>query len=128
MRLTRYPRELTAWTLYACVLFSLFACGIHHGQMSALSISGLQGGFCKTVANEPAPVPYEDTQRPGHMAPGSIDCPLCSFGHAGVPLNSSGWHLLLQAGGTSPDAWPWLNRKPPRAFLLAHSPRAPPLA
>ena len=42
-------RTLTAWLLYASVLFSLFACGLHHGQMSGLELSGLDGGYCSLV-------------------------------------------------------------------------------
>ena len=50
MNLARTDRALTAWMLFASVLFSLFACGLHHGQMSGQSLSGLSGVFCSTEA------------------------------------------------------------------------------
>ena len=45
MRLARDDRRsLLAWMLFASVLLSLFACGLHHGQMNGLNLSGLNAG------------------------------------------------------------------------------------
>ena len=38
MNIPRQSRALTAWALYASVLFSLLICGLHHGQMSGLEL------------------------------------------------------------------------------------------
>ena len=37
MKLTRSDRSLIAWTLYFCVLFNVFACGLAHGQTMGLA-------------------------------------------------------------------------------------------
>ncbi|MGH8467054.1 MAG: DUF2946 family protein, partial [Pseudomonas sp.] len=44
-------RPLIAWTLYFCVLFNLFACGIGHGQMMGLKLNGIGGAFCSAMGS-----------------------------------------------------------------------------
>ncbi|WP_271411340.1 DUF2946 family protein [Pseudomonas sp. Q1-7] len=54
MKTSRQDRSLIAWMLYACVLFNLVACGLHHGQAMGLELSGLGGVFCSTDSFGPS--------------------------------------------------------------------------
>lgn len=130
MNLTRPPRarSLTAWLLYASVLFSLFACGIHHGQMSGLSLSGLGGGFC-SISGEGGPA--IDASGTDQQAPhlDQVSCPLCSSFAGAVAINTAGWSLNFSPAPTiTPrlaNTWP---QAPPRYSWPSLNPRASPLA
>ena len=76
MNLARTDRALTAWMLFASVLFSLFACGLHHGQMSGQSLSGLNGGFCSVESGNGAAVDLGHSDQSQQAA--SLACPLKS--------------------------------------------------
>lgn len=126
MNLARQRRSLTVWTLYASVLFSLFVCGIHHGQMSGLSLSGLGGGFCSIGSDSGAGIDLSGSQ--GDQAQLSmLSCPLCSsFGQA-VALNSSAWVLkFLPGSAVAPVILLSRAQPPPRDSWPSINPRASP--
>lgn len=125
---SRRNRSLTAWLLYASVMFSLFACGIHHGQMSALSLSGLGGGFCSMDGQGGPAIDAGgiDGQTP-HLD--QFSCPLCSSFSVAVALNSGGWTTefppSLNTTASLLDPWP---QAPPRYHWPSLNPRASPIA
>ena len=127
MKTVRNDRSPIAWVLYASLLLSLFACGIHHGQMSALSLSGLNGGFC-SVSSEHGP--YIDASDSGDPAPHlatQFSCPLCSSFAMEVAINTLAWALDYVPGGTiSPIVVTSLAQPPPRYVWPALNPRASP--
>jgi len=59
MKITRGDRSLIAWTLYFCVLFNVFACGLAHGQTMGLALNGVGGQFCSSQSS-PAPASKAD--------------------------------------------------------------------
>lgn len=126
MSLSRSRRAATAWALYGCVLFSLFACGISHGQMSGLSLSGLQGGFCLTVADHRVFAASSADELPQPQPLSKIDCPMCSFGGAVALLRSTAWQLNLPAENAHRVALFHVPRLPALSAWIAHAPRAPP--
>jgi len=127
MTTSRRTRALTAWTLYASVLFSLLLCGLHHGQMSGLRLSGLEGGFCSISSDHGPAIDLGDSGNDQHMA--QLDCPVCSSFALAVPLTGSAWGLS-QANGNAPSpivvrSW---AQPPPRYLRPALNPRASPAA
>lgn len=127
MKTTRQTRTLTAWTLYACVLFSLLLCGLHHGQMSGLRLAGLEGGFCSISSDHGPTIDLEPAGGDQHMA--QLDCPVCSSFGLAVPLAHTGWAFIpAQAGASSPIVVRSWAQPPPRYLRPALNPRAPPAA
>lgn len=128
MNLTRDRRSLTAWVLYASVLFSLFACGIHHGQMSGLQLSGLNGGFC-SLDSDSGPGIDLGTTDPRQQAGAELSCPLCSSSSSAVAVNSSAWNFAPDLTGSlaAPTARLWAQ-PPPRFLWPSLNPRASPSA
>ncbi|CAC9676385.1 Protein of uncharacterised function (DUF2946) [Pseudomonas putida] len=125
MKTTRHTRTLTAWTLYASVLFSLVLCGLHHGQMGGLRLAGLEGGFCSINSEHGVAIDLEGAGGDQHMA--QLDCPVCSSFGLAVPLSSSGWSFTpAQAVATSPIVVRSWAQPPPRYQRPALNP-APPL-
>ncbi|MNG74520.1 hypothetical protein D3C79_330020 [compost metagenome] len=125
MKTSRQTRMLTAWTLYASVLFSLLLCGLHHGQMSALNLAGLQGGFCSANSDHGAAIDLDNAAGDQHMA--QLDCPVCSSFGMAVPLSSTGWSFTpTLAGARSPIVVRSWAQPPPRYQRPALTPRAPP--
>lgn len=126
MPMSRALRAFTAWALYGCVLFSLFACGIAHGRMSGLTLSGLQGGFCLSASDQAGTGMKGLTNQSLPQPVSKIDCPMCSFGGGIALLKSTAWLLTLPALN--------ISFPPPRQTLhikawharVAHLPRAPP--
>ncbi|CAC9685740.1 Protein of uncharacterised function (DUF2946) [Pseudomonas putida] len=113
MKTTRHTRTLTAWTLYASVLFSLVLCGLHHGQMGGLRLAGLEGGFCSINSEHGVAIDLEGAGGDQHMA--QLDCPVCSSFGLAVPLSSSGWSFTpAQAVATSPIVVRSWAQPPPR--------------
>lgn len=126
MPMSRPLRAFTAWALYGCVLFSLFACGIAHGQMSGLRLSGLQGGFCLSVGDQIVTELQGLSSQSLPQPLSKIDCPMCSFGGGVALLKSTAWLLTLLALNN-----PFIPLyQTPRTTALhdwvAHLPRAPP--
>ncbi|WP_322362666.1 DUF2946 domain-containing protein [Pseudomonas sp. Teo4] len=125
MKITRQARMLTAWTLYASVLFSLLLCGLHHGQMSGLRLSGLEGGFCSINSEHGKAIDLDNAGGDQHMA--QLDCPVCSSFAMAVPLSSVGWSFIpTQAGASSPIVVRSWAQPPPRYQRPALNPRASP--
>ncbi|QXI41540.1 DUF2946 domain-containing protein [Pseudomonas wayambapalatensis] len=126
MKTTRRTRSLTAWTLYASVLFSLLLCGLHHGQMSGLRLSGLDGGFCALDSTGKGPaIDLGDSSSDQHMA--QLDCPVCSSLALAVPLSGSLWSFPAAHGGQpSPIIVRSWAQPPPRYLRPAIPPRASP--
>ncbi|PTS86001.1 DUF2946 domain-containing protein [Pseudomonas sp. HMWF032] len=121
MNTARQPRPLIAWTLYACVLFNLLACGIAHGQMAGLQLSGLYAIVCL----DQGAVGGDLSLAPGALSDSaSFSCPLCSgvalgmallFALAWVPRNTLRLRPFLSA-----------NHSPPRYLWPSANPRASP--
>ncbi|MDF0732090.1 DUF2946 family protein [Pseudomonas entomophila] len=126
MKTTRRTRSLTAWTLYASVLFSLLLCGLHHGQMSGLRLSGLEGGFCSLDSSGHGPaIDLDGAGGDPHMA--QLDCPVCSSFALAVPLASSGWSFAPATGhSVSPIVVRSWAQPPPRLLRPHVPPRASP--
>ncbi|WP_172149963.1 DUF2946 family protein [Pseudomonas tumuqii] len=126
MNATRRDRSLIAWMLYGCVLFNLFACGIHHGQMSGLALSGLDGLFCSTSGHLDSAINDSSGSDPSSPS-SSYTCPLCSSFGLALALNSSGASLEPLAGlpSTPIDALAWAA-PPPRYSWPSINPRASP--
>jgi hypothetical protein len=129
MKIVRQDRTSIAWVLCASLLFSLLACGIHHGQMGALSLSGLSDGFC-SVSN--APGPYVDVSESEDFAPNlatQMVCPLCSSFAVVLAVNTLSWGLDYATRGLSgPIPVYQLAQPPPRYVWPALNPRASPIA
>ncbi|WP_449432218.1 DUF2946 family protein [Pseudomonas putida] len=126
MKITRQARMLTAWTLYASVLFSLLLCGLHHGQMGGLRLAGLEGGYCSTNSEHGPAIDLDHAGGDQHMA--QLDCPVCSSFGLAVPLGSTGWALPpAQAGARSPIVVRSWAQPPPRYLRPALNPRASPV-
>ncbi len=126
MKIARQTRSLTAWMLYASVLFSVFVCGIHHGQMSGLSLSGLNGGFCSVSDNGPGIDANGSEQQTPHLE--QVSCPLCSSFSAAVALNADAWMLDYVPGTTvAPIVERSWAQPPPRYSWPSLNPRASPL-
>ena len=130
MENARTRRSLTAWMLYACVLFSLFSCGVHHGQLSGLQLIGLGGQFraLDSFAGH-AGSPVDDglsDSLPGGWV-NLLQCPLCGSLALGIAfLLGLAWLRLgrrahPRLGRTCP-------RLPPRHCWPPANPRASPLA
>jgi len=125
MKIARQDRSLIAWMLLACVLLNLFACGLHHGQMSALSLSGLEGGFCSAESAEHGShAPSSDGKS---TLPSMNACPLCSSASVAVAINSNGWLVqALAAPGIAPLLALTFAQPPPRYLWPSINPRASP--
>ncbi|MDU9414375.1 DUF2946 family protein [Pseudomonas sp. zfem005] len=119
----RRPGSLIAWMLYACVLYSVFSCGIHHGQAAGLQLSGLETPFC-SADGQPSAGSGTSLPLPAAWL-ASFTCPLC----ASVPLGIGlllGLSWLLR-GGHAPHPRPRPRPSaPPRHAWPPASPRAPP--
>ncbi|MBD8792678.1 DUF2946 domain-containing protein [Pseudomonas syringae] len=127
MKLTAAQRSLTAWMLYASVMFSLLFCGIHHGQMSALALSGLNSGYCALSGNDVRSTTSEDSQPQDILdAGGQWVCPLCSAAMVCLVLLIG---LTWLRAARRRQAYPGEPRckAPPRYSWPAANPRASPL-
>ncbi|VVO25832.1 DUF2946 domain-containing protein [Pseudomonas fluorescens] len=124
MKLARHDRSLTAWVLYASILFSLFACGIHHGQMSGSELNGSGGLFCSVDNHSAAGLDRDsgDSKSPSLMP--SLGCPLCSAFTLSIALlfclswlmrpTGTTFAYREQRGSTSPRfTWPPANPRAP---------------
>lgn len=126
MKTASNERTLVAWMLYASVLFSLFACGIHHGQMSGLALSGLNGGYCSMGSGDGQGFDADGSDQTQHAAY-QLNCPLCSSSSLAVAVNTADWNLRnMPNGSLSPVITRTLAQPPPRYFWPSLNPRAPP--
>lgn len=69
-------RPHIAWTLYFCVLFNVFVCGLGHGQMAALEITGVGGQFCHALGESASTLDEgpSDNTRPAPWGLLSVPC------------------------------------------------------
>lgn len=122
MTMTRQPRALIAWMLYACVLFNLFACGIAHGQVAGLQLSGLGALICADSSfgsGDPASM----AEPLGGVA--SFGCPLCSGMALGMTLLFAlAW--MQRRGRALRLSLPLCLHVPPRYLWPSANPRASP--
>ncbi|HDS1737443.1 DUF2946 domain-containing protein [Pseudomonas sp. BP8] len=126
MKTTRQTRSLTAWTLYASVLFSLLVCGLHHGQMSGLRLAGLDAGFCSISSEHGPAIDLEGAGGDQHMV--QLDCPVCSSFALALAMTSAGWSFnRLQGNAPSPIVVRSWAQPPPRYVRPALNPRASPV-
>ncbi|MDH4569918.1 DUF2946 domain-containing protein [Pseudomonas sp. BN414] len=125
MKIARPDRSLIAWMLYVCVLFNLFACGLHHGQAMGLELSGLGGAFCSGQSNAD---PGLDGNLGGSAASGwsgVFKCPLCGT----IPLAMAALFTLLWLLGVRdarPSTFETRRNAPPRYLWPSANPRASP--
>lgn len=125
MKLSLSNRSLVAWTLYFCVLFNVFACGLGHGQMLGFELNGIGSQFCSSLGSK-SPVKNSDfTEQSGSGWAGSLTCPMCSA----VTLNIAFLFCLawLLGVGQKPRPGGELRCKaPPRHSWPSANPRASP--
>lgn len=126
MKFPTRHRSLTAWTLYASVLLSLLFCGIHHGQMSGLALSGLDSGYCVVEGGDSSALASKTTlPQGGGESAVKFSCPLCSAALlCMVFLIGLTWLL----SGRQRQAWTGDLRckAPPRYSWPSANPRASP--
>lgn len=128
MKLARTDRSLVAWTLYACVLFNLFAYGMHHGQMSGLALSGLGGVFCSLYGNASSRMDVGDFESEQKSAqPAMNACPLCASVALALAINSGTWASdYVPGNAVAPIVVRSWAQPPPRYNWPSLNPRAPP--
>lgn len=126
MKLARHDRSLIAWTLYACVLFNLFACGLHHGQNVGLQLSGLGGQFCSMSGDSaPAGDDFAGSATSSQLA--VFSCPLGAAVTLSIGLLFAlSW--LLRIGRPQRHPREIRSKAPPRYSWPSANPRASPLA
>ncbi|OLU23247.1 hypothetical protein BVH03_23800 [Pseudomonas sp. PA15(2017)] len=126
MKLARGDRSLIAWMLYASILFSLFACGIHHGQMSGLALSGLGSGYCGLSSETGPGVDIGSADQQQQALP-PLSCPLCSSTALVLAASGHYWNLNhLPKNSLSPLAERSFAQPPCRYSWPSLNPRASP--
>ncbi|MCF5707299.1 DUF2946 domain-containing protein [Pseudomonas syringae] len=128
MKTTRDERSLIAWALYASVVLSLFFCGLHHGQMSGLALSGLDGGYCSLDGSGSAGPGASESDQKQHALP-QLSCPVCSSFTVLTASHLPDWMLNpAPVKSVSPITVRSWAQPPPRYLWPAVSPRSPPLS
>ncbi|MGF6693937.1 DUF2946 domain-containing protein [Pseudomonas sp. D(2018)] len=126
MKIARQDRSLIAWMLYACVLFNLFACGLHHGQAMGLELSGLGGAFCSTVSDAGPTLDGDLSGSASSGWTGAFKCPVCGTVTLGIAaLFVLAW--LLGVRDARPRTTEPRRKVPPRYLWPSANPRASPL-
>lgn len=132
MQTARTHRSLIVWTLFSCVLFSLFVCGIHHWQMKAPQLFGQSAADGASASHHPTHHGHghghHASDQDTHSAHGHIDtCPLCSSFALALLTSNTG------ASFAQPLAVSLLHRDalggfhpPPRHLWPSLNPRASP--
>lgn len=125
MKLSRPYRSLAAWTLYFCVLFNVFACGLGHGQMTGQVLNGLGGVFCASQGSELPVVGKSLGSATGSGWSWALTCPICSaVTLAIVFLLGLAWLLGIRQAPR--PAHERRNKAPPRYSWPSANPRASP--
>jgi hypothetical protein len=125
MTLSRSDRSLTAWVLYFCILFNVLACGIAHGQMSAMQLSGIGGLFCSQEGNAGPGFDGDFGNQSSGTQTISFNCPLCTATVLALALLFGlGW-LRRPAGAPAPPR-EGRCKAPPRYSWPSANPRASP--
>jgi hypothetical protein len=127
MTLTPAQRPFVAWLLYFSILFNVPTCGLLHGQMMGMQLSGVGIVFCSLGYGSSVDVSADDgaTATSNMMA---FKCPVCGTVSLSIGLLFAlAWLLSLRRDRPSPlrqsaqglyprYAWPPAN---PRASPLA---------
>lgn len=127
MKQTRHHRELTAWVLYFCILFSAFACSVAHGQMAGLQLSGIGGLYCSSQGNAGPGLENVLIQPSGAGLSASLGCALCGTPGLGLALLFFGGlrlaarcpRLLRERQGKTPPRYTWPSANPRASPLQA---------
>lgn len=120
-------RPHIAWTLYFCVLFNVFVCGLGHGQMAALEITGVGGQFCHAMGESASLLDDSSSDKTGPSTLGAFVCPLCSAVSLGLGLLFClAWLLLVRHSARVKVERG--SKAPPRYSWPSLNPRAPPLS
>ncbi|PQZ93481.1 MULTISPECIES: DUF2946 domain-containing protein [Pseudomonas] len=125
MKLSLTNRSLVAWTLYFCVLFNVFACGLGHGQMSGFELNGVGGQFCSALGSK-SPLKSTDlSEQPANGWTASFSCPICSAVTLSIAfLFCLTW--LLRVGRNPRPSRERRCKAPPRYSWPSANPRASP--
>ncbi|MBZ9783772.1 DUF2946 domain-containing protein [Pseudomonas sp. REP124] len=125
MKLSLSNRSLVAWTLYFCVLFNVFACGLGHGQMLGFELNGIGGQFCSSLGSK-SPVKSGDfTEQSASGWAGNLSCPMCSAVTLSIAfLFCLAW--LLRVGQQPRPSRELRCKAPPRYSWPSANPRASP--
>lgn len=115
--------------LLLCILFSLYACGLHHGQMHGSGEEPAHLFEASLSHHHHGHADSETPATPHHIYTPAFTCPLCSSYAPAVAINSLDWNLPLTAH-VPPPAPADLDRVPvlPRQLRPAINPRASPEA
>jgi len=122
-----HRRPLMAWMLLASVLFSLVACGVHHGQMTASQLSGEGGVFhAGSSDHSPSGQASESHDSASAMAV-PFACPLCPCFAFSSATDSRALALdYVPEGKVAPIVVRSVAQPPPRTLRPALNPRASP--
>jgi hypothetical protein len=125
MKLTLSDRSLVAWTLYFCVLFNVFACGLGHGQMMGFKLNGVGGQFCSSQGSKSPAQKTDVSDQPASGWAGSFSCPICSAVTLSIAfLFCLTW--LLRVGQRPRPSRELRCKAPPRYSWPSANPRASP--
>lgn len=125
MKLSLSNRSLVAWTLYFCVLFNVFACGLGHGQMTGLELNGVGGQFCSALGSKSSTQTTDFTDQSASGWTGSLSCPMCSAVTLSIAfLFCLTW--LLRVGQKPRPGRELRCKAPPRYSWPSANPRASP--
>ncbi|MFV0454381.1 MAG: DUF2946 domain-containing protein [Pseudomonas sp.] len=114
--------------LLLCILFSLYACGLHHGQMHGTDDASPQLSEV-SLSHHHGHADSEPPATPHHSYTPAFTCPLCSSYAPAVAINSLDWNLPITVQ-VPPPAPVYLDRVHvlPRHLRPAINPRASPEA
>ncbi|WP_010488867.1 DUF2946 family protein [Pseudomonas sp. S9] len=125
MKMAYCDRLLVAGMLTISILIGLFACGLHHGQMSGFKLSGLDTAFCSTADKKDSRLDGSDSSQAHSMA--QLTCPLCHSCSASAALSSFQLGLDYHpASAVAPIVVRSWAQPPPRYLRFSLNPRASP--
>ncbi|WP_339651173.1 DUF2946 family protein [Halopseudomonas pelagia] len=121
----RYNRSMITLALYASLLLSLFACGMHHGHMSG-QLASVSGVLCSGASHS---IPGVDIDSVGHtqQTASFLNCSLCSSLAVVITASITSWMVALVLGKAvaPPVVTAWIP-PPPRYSWSSLNPRASP--
>jgi len=79
--------------LLLCILFSLYACGLHHGQMHGSGDEPTQLSEANLSHHHHGHADSEPPATPHHSFTPAFTCPLCSSYAPAVAINSLDWSM-----------------------------------
>ncbi|HDY99027.1 MAG TPA: DUF2946 domain-containing protein [Pseudomonas sabulinigri] len=126
MKLSRSQRSLFAWLLYFSILFNVPTCGLLHGQMSGMQLSGVGIVFCSLGYGSSVDLSADDgsSTKSSMMA---FKCPVCGSVTVSIALLFAlAWLLTLRRDRPQPQRQQ-VPRLYPRYAWPPANPRASPL-